>query len=83
MSGQIDLGGALRALRERAGFTQGELAVRADLDAPHVSRVETGAYDVRWSTVTRLLAALDADLCELQDALKQSGATPPDNPGSV
>jgi len=69
--GQTDIGNALRVLRTRAGLTQDELAVRADLTAPYISRVEGGWRDIRWSTLKRLLVALDADLRQLADVIDQ------------
>jgi transcriptional regulator with XRE-family HTH domain len=50
----------LRELRKRAGITQKELGLRADADDTYLSLVETGQRDIRWSTVTRLLGALNA-----------------------
>jgi DNA-binding XRE family transcriptional regulator len=67
--GQTDIGAALRILRARAELTQEELAARADITAPYLSRVEGGWRDIRWSTLKRLLGALDADLPQLQDAI--------------
>jgi DNA-binding XRE family transcriptional regulator len=75
--GHTELGVALRTLRARAGLTQDELAVRAEIDAPYISRVEGGWRDVRWSTLLRLLAALDADLRQLQDAINQANGENP------
>jgi transcriptional regulator with XRE-family HTH domain len=62
---QRDLGRALRELRKRAGLTQKELGARAGADATYLSQVETGQRDIRWSTVTRLLRALDASPADL------------------
>jgi transcriptional regulator with XRE-family HTH domain len=62
---QRALGRALRELRRRAGLTQKELGLRAGADDTYLSQVETGQRDIRWSTVTRLLHALDATLADL------------------
>ena len=70
--GQTDIGDALRILRTRAGLTQQELAARAELTAPYLSRVEGGWRDIRWSTLQRLLAALGADMRQLADVIDQS-----------
>ena len=70
--GHTDLGGALRILRNRAGLTQDELAARADISAPYLSRVEGGWRDIRWSTLTRLLSALGADLRQLADVVDRN-----------
>jgi ribosome-binding protein aMBF1 (putative translation factor) len=69
--GQTDIGEAIRILRTRAGLTQDELATRADLTAPYLSRVEGGWRDIRWSTLKRLLSALDADLRQLAEVIDQ------------
>jgi transcriptional regulator with XRE-family HTH domain len=69
--GQTDIGDAIRTLRTRAGLTQDELAARADLTAPYLSRVEGGWRDIRWSTLKRLLVALDTDLAQLAETIDQ------------
>jgi transcriptional regulator with XRE-family HTH domain len=65
----VILGRALRALRDRAGLTQEELASRVDIGATYVSQVENGHRGVRWHTLLRFLRALDADLRQLADAI--------------
>ena len=70
--GQTDIGDALRTLRARTGLTQQELAARAEITAPYLSRVEGGWRDIRWSTLQRLLAALGADMRQLADVIDQS-----------
>jgi HTH-type transcriptional regulator/antitoxin HipB len=52
------LGRALRALRNRAGITQEELAARAGTTGTYVSLVENGHRGVRWHTIMRLLRAM-------------------------
>jgi hypothetical protein len=51
------------------------LAERAASDYTYVSRVERGRIDIGWSTLLRLVRALDANLGELVDAIErqQSG----------
>lgn len=73
---QIVLGRALRILRERAGMTQGEVGKRAGTDDTHVSRMESGQFDIRWHTLRRMLAALDATLADLGDAIDQQDPPP-------
>jgi transcriptional regulator with XRE-family HTH domain len=68
-----DLGRALRDLRLRAGLTQAQVAAKAAVDAPYLSRVESGGRDLRWSTVVRLLHALGNDLRQLADAIERTG----------
>ena len=52
-----------------AGLAQ--VAGHARVDAPYLSRVESGERDLRWSTVLRLLDALGADLTQLADAVAE------------
>lgn len=66
------LGLALRALRERAGMTQKELASGAGTGHTYVSRVEAGRIDAGWSSVRRLLRALDATPRQLADAITRA-----------
>lgn len=65
LASQHALGAALRELRTRAGLTQKELGTRAGADDTYLSQVEGGHRDIRWSTVTRLLRALDATIADL------------------
>jgi transcriptional regulator with XRE-family HTH domain len=69
---QLILGRALRILRERAGLTQGEVGEGAGTDDTHVSRIERGQFDIRWHTLRRMLAALDATLADLGDAIDKA-----------
>ncbi len=71
------LGRALRELRTRAGITQKELATRASADDTYISQVETGHRDIRWSTITRLLMALDVSVADLAAAIERQERTRP------
>ena len=70
------LGRALRELRKQAGLTQKELGSRANANDTYISQVETGRRDIRWSTVTRLLMALDVTVADLATAVEQQERTP-------
>jgi transcriptional regulator with XRE-family HTH domain len=65
------LGRALRELRTQTGITQKELATRASADDTYISQVETGHRDIRWSTITRLLIALDVSVADLAAAIER------------
>jgi transcriptional regulator with XRE-family HTH domain len=65
------LGQALRELRTDAGLTQLDLAERAGSDDTYVSRLEHGRIDLGWSTLLRLLRALDVTLVQLADAIER------------
>ncbi len=66
---RLALGEALRALRERAGITQEQLAHRMNMTPSYVSQVECGRRGLQWYTVLRFLTALDATLNQLADEL--------------
>jgi transcriptional regulator with XRE-family HTH domain len=75
----LTLGLALRQLRNRAGLKQAELGARAHVGAVYISQIEHGRRGVRWHTLLQLLAALDADLHQLADAIatvEADGAPP-------
>jgi transcriptional regulator with XRE-family HTH domain len=73
LASQHALGAALRELRTRAGLTQKELGARAGADDTYLSQVEGGHRDIRWSTVTRLLCALDATIHDLAAEVERQG----------
>jgi transcriptional regulator with XRE-family HTH domain len=72
---RLILGRALRALRQQAGITQKELATRISSSEAYVSHTETGRLDIRWHTLQRLLAALNADLHKLARQIDQDGTS--------
>jgi XRE family transcriptional regulator, regulator of sulfur utilization len=59
----------LRAAREARGWTQEELADKAELAAVQVSRIERGVREIRLTTLLRLIAALDTTPGPLLDGL--------------
>jgi transcriptional regulator with XRE-family HTH domain len=67
----VTLGRALRALRDRAGLTQEQLAGRVGVKGTYVSQVEHGHRGVRWHTLLHFLSALGADLHQLADAIAE------------
>jgi transcriptional regulator with XRE-family HTH domain len=73
LASQRALGAALRELRNRAGLTQKQLGARASADDTYLSQIETGHRDIRWSTLTRLLRALDATLADLAAEVERQG----------
>lgn len=56
---QQRVGRTLRAMRQRAGLTQEQLAGAADMHPTEVSRLERGVRDPRLSTIVRVARALD------------------------
>jgi predicted transcriptional regulator len=68
---QHTLGRAIRVLRGRADITQKVLAELVGTSEAYVSNIEGGRRDARWSTVVRLLRALEADLHQFADAIAE------------
>lgn len=62
----------LRNLREQRGETQEALAQRAGVTTPGLSRIERGKANPTWTTLARILAALEVSLTELDAALAQT-----------
>lgn len=60
---------ALRSLREQRGITQEDLAHAADVTTTALSRIEGGKANPTWTTLARILNALNASLTELEAAL--------------
>lgn len=56
------VGPAVRALREQAGFSQEELADRAQLDRTYVSGIERSRRNPSVKSLQRVAAALDTSL---------------------
>jgi Zn-dependent peptidase ImmA (M78 family)/DNA-binding XRE family transcriptional regulator len=59
------VGHRLRSLRERRNLSSRELAERAGINPQSLSRIERGRHDVVFSTLQRLLAAMNYDLADL------------------
>lgn len=68
------IGRRLRALREDRGLSQREVAGLVGMPAPQLSKIESGTYDLRISTVQTLLRAMGATFADISspDALEFS-----------
>jgi transcriptional regulator with XRE-family HTH domain/Zn-dependent peptidase ImmA (M78 family) len=68
------IGRRLRALREDRGLSQREVARLVGMPAPQLSKIESGTYDMRVSTVQTLLRAMGASFADISgpDALDYS-----------
>lgn len=77
---QLQLGRALAALRAHTGITQEQLAGRLGIDPTYVSQVERGRRGVRWHTVLRFLAGVNATVHQLADELETADRRPTDAP---
>jgi transcriptional regulator with XRE-family HTH domain len=71
----VVLGAAIRALRMRAGLSQRDLAERAGLGEPYLSRIEGGHRDIRWSMLVRLLDGMDGSLADLERVIAKVETT--------
>lgn len=58
-----DLGAAIRQARKTRNLRQVDVAQTASVRQALVSELENGATTAKLDTVTRVLAALDLDLC--------------------
>jgi transcriptional regulator with XRE-family HTH domain len=52
----------VRTARRRKGLTQRDLADRTGIPQPMISSIERGLQDPRYSTVERILAAVDQEI---------------------
>jgi len=55
----------LKALRERRGLTQEQLAEKSRVGRSHLARLETGKQDPTLSTLEKLAKALNVDVAKL------------------
>jgi len=55
----------LKALREDRGLSQRDVAALAGMTSPQLSKIESGSFDLRVSTVQALLRAMGATLSEI------------------
>lgn len=59
------IGRRLRALREDRGLSQRDVAGLVGMPAPQLSKIESGTYDLRVSTVQTLLRAMGASFADI------------------
>ena len=53
---------SLREARQRKGFSQRELSAKSGLPQSHISKIESGAVDLRVSSLVALARVLDLEL---------------------
>jgi transcriptional regulator with XRE-family HTH domain len=76
---QVDLGKAIRALRDRRGLTQETLAEKSGLTGRTLSAIETGTANPTWATVRDIAAGLGvsiSEVAELAESYEQRGRRP-------
>jgi len=62
---QQALGATIRRLRTRAGMSQEEFAARARLERSYIPSLESGRFDARISTLTRIAECLEVEADQL------------------
>ena len=65
---------SVAALRLRKGWSQAELARRAETSQPYIARLERGQVDPQVSTVRKLALALAMPIAELVEAISEDVA---------
>jgi transcriptional regulator with XRE-family HTH domain len=70
------LGEAVRALRERHGLTQAQLAAGAGLRRHHLAAIERGEVDPTFLTLVRITRAVPVPLVELMLLFDERRARP-------
>jgi DNA-binding XRE family transcriptional regulator len=63
----------VRGLRADSGATQEDVAYKAGITTASLSRIERGEANPAWTTVRRILSALDISLAELVAAVEDAG----------
>jgi transcriptional regulator with XRE-family HTH domain len=63
--GEMGIGERLRRVRERAGMSQGDVAVASGVGAAVISRYERDVMTPGWKQIEKILAACDATPCDL------------------
>jgi XRE family transcriptional regulator, regulator of sulfur utilization len=67
-------GRAVRQLREGRGWSQEELAARADLNRSYLGEIERGAATPSLATVAKLALALELSLADLMNRFERPSA---------
>ena len=71
----LEVGGRIREVRLLRRMTQEQLAERADLSVPYISRVECGKKRVGTSALVRITQALDVTLDQILSGLQLPDGT--------
>lgn len=62
------IGKRLKLLRQSKKLSQKSVALKAGMKATMLCRIERGEKDPKFSTVERILDAMDADLSDLENS---------------
>ena len=63
----IKLGNNIRAERNRLHLSQEQLAQRANLQTHHISNIENGKFDIKFTTLIAILEALNVPFEKLYE----------------
>ncbi|MCA0250828.1 MAG: helix-turn-helix domain-containing protein [Actinobacteria bacterium] len=74
LSPRLAFGRRLRALRTDRGWSQEELAHRADLDRTYVSGIERGVRNPTLDVITRFANTLNVEVADLFPRADDEGA---------
>jgi transcriptional regulator with XRE-family HTH domain len=75
----VQLGRALRNLRERQGLTQIQLATEAEMSESQVSEIESGKNNPGWRILVRLVVdGLDLSVLDLASAYEEAAGEQPE-----
>jgi transcriptional regulator with XRE-family HTH domain len=61
----VALGSAVRSVRLQKGYSQEQLAHRAEVDVSYLGRVERGDNNVAVMTLSKIASALDLSMAQL------------------
>ena len=70
------LAATLRRMRVERGYTQEDLAHRAELTVAAFARIERGHANPTWTTVRRIAVALEVSLSALAEAVERHKPRP-------
>jgi transcriptional regulator with XRE-family HTH domain len=61
----IELGSHIRKLRKVNGFSQEQLALKAEVDRSYIGGIERGERNVSFLTLVKIACCLECDVAEL------------------
>lgn len=71
MSNKSSFGQKLKQIRKSKNLTQEKLAELSDVNEKHISKIETGVYFPTYTTLTKILKALDLSIEDVGLNLEQ------------
>ena len=65
-----EIGRRIRQIREKQGITQHELALRCDIEASNMCRIESGNTTLTVKTMVRVCSSLNVPFYKLTEGIK-------------